>query len=119
VISGVVLNVEVDQMKNNIPSVCDARHLVRCTPCANAETENTLSVLFSLYTEFLPDMASLGYICYSARAYDPNPLQCFRCQGFRHVAAVCRREIPQCENCAGGNMSTVGAPMQLGIRSAL
>ena len=33
----------------------------------------------------------------------PNPLRCFRCQVYSHVAAVCRRENPICEKCAGGH----------------
>ena len=30
VITGVAVNVKVDQLKGKIPGVCDARHLVRC-----------------------------------------------------------------------------------------
>lgn len=61
-ISGVVLSVEVDQMNRNIPSVCDARCLVRRRPGGNGETDNTLSVLLSFDTEFLPHKVWLGYI---------------------------------------------------------
>ena len=32
-----------------------------------------------------------------------SPLRCFRCQYYGNVAAVCRREIPRCEKCAGGH----------------
>ena len=32
-----------------------------------------------------------------------SPLRFFRCQGFKHVASVCRRDITQCEKCVGGN----------------
>lgn len=61
----------------------------------------------------------------------PNPVRCFRCQAYNHVAEVCRREIPRCETCAGGHgtkewvvsvgklcVSIVGVPMLLRIRSA-
>ena len=40
VISGVVLSVEVDQMKNNIPG--GTRHLVRRRPVGIDEIENTV-----------------------------------------------------------------------------
>jgi hypothetical protein len=65
------------------------------------------------------------------RAFVPNPLMCFRCQAHGHVAAVCRRETPRCEKCAGGHgtkecvvlveknvVSIVGVFMLLGIRCA-
>lgn len=47
----------------------------------------------------------LGGFSYPVRAFVPNPLQCFRCQAYDHVAAVCRREIPKCEKCARGHES--------------
>ena len=37
------------------------------------------------------------------RAFVPHPLQCFRCQAYGHVAAVCRRKITICEKFAGGH----------------
>ena len=43
VISGVVLRVEVDQRKNYICGVCDARYLVR--PGGNGETENIVCLV--------------------------------------------------------------------------
>jgi hypothetical protein len=30
-------------------------------------------------------------------------LHYYRCQGYGHVAAVCRREVPGCEKCADGH----------------
>ena len=33
----------------------------------------------------------------------PNTLSCYRCQAYGHVVAVCRREVPMCENCAEGH----------------
>ena len=53
-----------------------------------------------MYAESLPGKVELG--C-ALRDFVPNPLQCFRCQAYGHVAAVCRREIPRCKKCAGGN----------------
>ena len=55
--------------------------------------------------ESLPDMVMLGYITYPVRAFVANPLRCFSCNVYGHVAAVCvcRREIPRCGKCAEGN----------------
>lgn len=64
------------------------------------------------------------------RAFVQNPLRCFRCQTYGHIAAVCWREILRCEKYAGGQVtkegvvsvgkkvSIVEVPMLLGIRSA-
>ena len=52
---------------------------------------------------FLPDKINLECVTYPVRAFVPNPLQCFRCQAYGHVAAVCRREMSRCEKCAEGH----------------
>ena len=70
-ISGVALSVEVEQLKLKIPGVCER--------------------------ESSPDKVMLGYISYPFRAFVTNPLHCFRCNVYGHVAAVCRREIPRWE----------------------
>jgi hypothetical protein len=75
----------------------------------------------------LADKVMLGYVRYPVRAFVPNPLRCFRCHAYGHVIAVCRRDIPRCEECAGGHgteecvvwvnklfVSTVGVPILLG-----
>ena len=48
-------------------------------------------------------MDLLGFVSYPMRTFVLNPLRCFRCQAYGHVAAVCRREILRCEKCAGGH----------------
>jgi hypothetical protein len=48
VITGVAINVKVDQLKGKIPGVCDARRLVRHRQGGvSGETEESLSVLLS------------------------------------------------------------------------
>jgi hypothetical protein len=74
-----------------MPSVCDVHRFVQRRPAIErGETEKPLSVLLSFHAESL--------------AFIPNPLLCFRCQAYGHVAAVCRREIRRCEKCVGGIM---------------
>ena len=75
------------------------------------------------------DKIMLGYTSYPVRAFVPNPLQCFKCNVYGHVAAVCRREIPRYGKCARGHgiedcvvsvdnvVSTVGVLMLLQIGS--
>jgi hypothetical protein len=67
------------------------------------ETEKTLSVLLSFDAESFPEKVKLQCVSYTVRTFVLNPLQCFRCQAYGHVASVCRREIPRCEKCAGGH----------------
>jgi hypothetical protein len=45
----------------------------------------------------------LEHVSYAERAFVPNPLRCFRCQAYGHVAAVGRRVILRCEKCVGGH----------------
>jgi hypothetical protein len=102
-ITGVVLSVE-GQLKWMIPGVCDIHRLVQHRPGRErGETEKTMSILLSFDAESLSDKVKLGCVSYPVRAFIPNPLQCFRCQAYGHVAAVCRREISRYEKCAGGH----------------
>jgi hypothetical protein len=47
---------------------------------------------------FCPDKVMLGY----RSAFVLTTLRCYRCQAYGHVAAVCRREVPRCEEYAEG-----------------
>lgn len=57
------------------------------------ETEKT-SVLESFDVQSLP--VKVGSPSYPVRPFVPKILQCFRCQVYRHVAGVCRRESHRC-----------------------
>jgi hypothetical protein len=70
----------------------------------------------------------LGYFSYPLRAYVPNTLRCYSCQAYGPVAAVCRREVPRCEQKGMRQRKVqhwvkmryvliVGVPMWLGIRN--
>ena len=100
-ISGVALSVEVEQLKLKIPGVCDAHRLVRHRPGREGgETEVMVSVLLNFDLESLPGKVILGYMSYTVRAFVPNPLWCYKCHIYGHVAGVCRREFPICGKCA-------------------
>jgi hypothetical protein len=56
VITGVAVNVKVDQLMGKIPSVCDARHLVRRSQGGViGQTEESLPFLLSFDVESLPN----------------------------------------------------------------
>ena len=104
VITGVVLSVEDGQLKLKIPGVCGARRLVQHRPAEElGESDKTLSVLLSFDAESLSDEVKFECVSFPMRAFVPNPLWCFRCQAYGHVAAMCGREIPRCEKRAGGH----------------
>jgi hypothetical protein len=60
--------------------------------------------MLSFDVESLPDKVKVGSVSYPVRVYVLRILQGFRCQGYGHIVAVCRREMPRCEKCAGGNV---------------
>ena len=69
----------------------------------SGETEESLSVLLSFDVESLPDKVMLGYFSNPVQASVLNPLGCYGCQAYGHVARVFRREVPRCEKCAEGH----------------
>jgi hypothetical protein len=58
--------------------------------------QKSLFVLLSFDVESLTDKVMLGYFSYPLQAFVTNPLCCYRCQAYRHVPAVCRREVTRC-----------------------
>jgi hypothetical protein len=65
--------------------------------------EKTLSVMLSFDAESLPDKVKVVSVSYHVRAYVTKILLCFSCHVYGHIAAVCRRDMPTCETCAGGH----------------
>ena len=63
------------------------------------------SMVKQSHCQSLPDKVMLGYISYLVRAFVQNPVLCFRCNVYVHVAAVCKREILRCGKCAGGHVT--------------
>jgi hypothetical protein len=62
VITGIVVNIKVDQLKGKIPSVCDACNFVRHRQGGvSGEAEEPLLVLLSFDVESLPYKVILGY----------------------------------------------------------
>ena len=62
VITGVAVDINVDQLGAKIPGVCDAHPLMRRRQGGESgETEDSLSVLLSFEVESLPDKVKLGY----------------------------------------------------------
>ena len=59
----------------------------------------TNTYILTFGTVELPTSIKAGYINIRVTEYIPNPLRCFRCQGYGHGASRCNRE-QRCSRCA-------------------
>ena len=59
----------------------------------------------------LPEYVILNYIRYSIRPYTPNPRQCKRCHGLRHLETACRSTVSCCRKC--------GVPHDISVQCAM
>lgn len=62
--------------------------------------KNSLLVLLQFQGEVLPDKVKIGFLSFSVRPYILPPLQCFKCQRYGHIAAVCKGK-QRCAKCGG------------------
>lgn len=59
-----------------------------------------MSVLIDFQNDTLPERIKVGYISYPVREYVLLPLRCYKCQRYRHIAAVCKGK-QRCPKCGG------------------
>ena len=50
----------------------------------------------------LPNTVQVGYLYFNVKQYIPQPLRCFKCNRFGHVAANCRNK-ERCAKCGNDN----------------
>ena len=92
-----LLYVEVEEIKKEMASqgVIDCRRL---TTKRNGEVINTTSVILTFALDKLPCKVFLGYESVPVRPFFPNPMRCFQCQKFGHIAPRCegKNTCPRC-----------------------
>lgn len=71
------------------------------------EQINTGTFFIMFATKDLPKSVNLAYMCYEVRAFVPNPIQCFKCGRFNHIASRCDRE-KVCLNCSNPQHTEIG-----------
>ena len=56
------------------------------------------SVVLTFQGEVLPEHVYFGYLRYNVKLYIPNPIRCFQCQRWGHIAKNCR-SVLRCASC--------------------
>lgn len=137
VISGVPLNVSMDDIKGNLSggTVISIRRLQMWKDNKRCES---MSVMIEFEGSNLPTRVKLGFVSFLVREFIPPPLRCFKCQRMGHTANVCKRKmrcakcggeheygkcedgvVIKCCNCGGGHSAAyTGCPVQQEAREA-
>ena len=65
--------------------------------------ENTkiITLTFDLLTT--PESIYIGHFSFRVKKWRPNPMLCFKCLNYGHLAKHCRLERERCSNCSGTN----------------
>ena len=99
VIAGVPLSVNMKQLVDNLKvrnrAVRSAKRMTR-----GVEKKETETVLVEFEARAIPSELYFGFVRYRVREYMPKPMRCFKCQGFGHIANVCKRKT-RCARCGG------------------
>jgi len=131
VISGVPLNVSMDDIKANLSggTVISTRRLQMWKDNKKCES---MSVMILFEGSNLPTRVKIGFVSFLVREFIPPPLRCFNCQRMGHTANFCKgrmrcakcggeHEYDKCEegvvikccNCGGGHSAAyAGCPVQ-------
>lgn len=80
------------------------------TPKKNGDGQNNVrspngKVLLEFLDQQTPAVVKIGMQVFRVTPFRGNPLQCFHCHAFGHVAAKCKSR-PVCGHCSGGHTST-------------
>lgn len=98
VIKNIPLDWNTDSLLNN-PQIHSAqRH-------QNKRKENTKTVVITFIGKLLPNTLLFNNIKYTVYNYIPNPIRCYNCQIFGHLAHNCKRK-PVCAKCSGGHKTS-------------
>lgn len=98
VISGVPLNMSMEDVKNEIQGG-KAVEATRLKSKRDGSLKDTLSVVVQ-FERTLPKSVQMGYINYSVREYIPPPIRCYKCQRMGHTAQQCKGKL-SCVRCGG------------------
>ena len=100
---GVVTGVSTDLSCEDILRNVSGANVVKCRRLMYTREQvkkESLSILLFFDEKVLPIRIRVGYMSFQVRPYIPPPLQCFQCQKFGHVAAICRGK-KRCGKCGG------------------
>ncbi|XP_055880226.1 uncharacterized protein LOC129925206 [Biomphalaria glabrata] len=86
-------------------------HARRITRRRDGEEVKTATIILTFGTRTPPEYVKAGYLRVPVRPYIPNPMRCFKCQGYGHDAAVCKRNTV-CARCAGEGHEDKGCTAQ-------
>ncbi|XP_059813909.1 uncharacterized protein LOC132385715 [Hypanus sabinus] len=97
VITGVPMSINMEELKRNIKGgkVINVRRLKTTKEGMKKESE---TVLIESEEARVPSKVFLGFMSYPVRVYVPNPLRCYNCQRFGHIAKNCKRQR-RCARC--------------------
>lgn len=97
IIFGVPCNISIDEIKEECECL-EARRLEKKSLDPMEPRQATSPVVLT-YSVSPPLTVYIGLQRYKTKVFIPNPIRCFKCQRFGHVATSCRSNI-RCPRCA-------------------
>lgn len=99
VISGVPINVSMEELKKNIKGA-KVMKVQRMKTTREGVVKDSETVLIEFDEESIPKKVFLGFMSYLVRMFVPKPMRYFKCQRFGHTAKNCNRQR-RCARCGG------------------
>lgn len=99
VIYGVPIDITDEEIRNNSmgTKIVEVR---RFLITRNNEKMPSRTVLLTFDSAVMPSRVGIGFLSFQVKPYIRPPLRCFHCQGYGHVASVCRSKR-KCGKCGG------------------
>ena len=105
VIYNVPLDIKADEILNCLQPQVKFVKRFQYKPAGELELHDSTAILLHFQSELTSEVRT-GYLLFKIRPYIPNPLRCFKCNLFSHIAHHCKIK-ERCSKCGEQHSWTV------------
>jgi hypothetical protein len=98
---GIIFGVNENYSEEEITDATGAKTAKRIIKKTGGKQVQTRQIIL-FFDECCPTYVQLGWERHRVEIYIPEPIRCFNCQRFGHLAKLCSAE-PRCSRCAGNH----------------
>ena len=105
VIQGYPTQSSLEDLERNLKEAkLEYKKVIRLNKHTEGEKRPTESILVE-FLNYAPKQVFIDYCRYNVKPYIPQPLRCYKCQRFGHIAIHCKSKTEKCAICGSNHRS--------------